>query len=169
MHVEKTKVVAGSIRKLLRRGAQSHVANLIFKLHPGDVSHIMFELNERDQVSLFAVLLKGKLGLAAEVLSNLGFERSKHLLAAISPSEIAKVLQELETDDRADFIAALPEDIAEEVLEHMRREDFGRCDKGEAIKRGTLALRQRNPLGERAIDWLCGDRGIVLGPRTVGQ
>jgi magnesium transporter len=123
MHLERTRVVAGSVRKLLRRSAYSHVANLLVKLHPGDISNIMAELNERDQLSVFSVLMKSERELAAETLSSLGIDRSLNLLKSISPGEVAKVLQELETDDRADFIAALPDEIAEEVLEKMGLEE----------------------------------------------
>jgi len=122
MHVERIRVVTGSVRKLLRRGAHSHVANLLIKVHPGDISHIMSELTERDQVSVFMVLMRNERALAAEVLSHLGAERSLPLLKAVSAEQIARVLQELETDDRAEFIAALPEEISHDVLERMRVE-----------------------------------------------
>ncbi len=122
MQIEKAKVMAGSVRKLLRRGAYGHIVNLLGKLRPADISHILFELNDRDKVSVFTVLMKHDRELAAESLSDLGVEKGISILTALSPSELAKVLQELETDDRAVFVAALPEQIAEEVLERMRVE-----------------------------------------------
>ncbi len=122
MQFEKAKVMAGSVRKLLRRSAYGHVVNLLAKLRPADISHILFELNDRDKLSVFSVLMKHDRELAAESLSDLGVEKGLDLLTALSPSEIAKVLQELETDDRAVFVSALPDDIAEQVLERMRVE-----------------------------------------------
>ena len=58
MHVEKLMVMANSVRKLLRRGAQGHAARLVQKLHPGDISQIIQELNDRDQLRIFSLLVK---------------------------------------------------------------------------------------------------------------
>ncbi len=123
MHVEKMKVMAGSVRKLLRRRASGHVVNLLAKLHPGDISNVLLELNDRDQQAVFSVLIEREKRLAALALTDLGIERSVGLLTAMAPAETAKVLQEMETDDRALFVSSLPKDIAEQVLEQMRLEE----------------------------------------------
>ncbi len=117
------KVLAGTVRKLLRRRASGHVINLLAKLHPGDISNILQELNDRDQLAVFSLLVERERRLAALALTDLGIERCVHLLLAIPPAEVAKVLQEMETDDRALFVSSLPAEIAEEVLEQMRLEE----------------------------------------------
>ncbi len=123
MHVEKMKVMASSVRKLLRRGAQSHAARLVQKLHPGDISQIIQELNDRDQLRIFSLLVQANRELAAGALTDLGQERGIVLLTSLSGREAALLLQELETDDRAAFISALPEDLANQVLDTMGLEE----------------------------------------------
>ena len=123
MHVEKLMVMANSVRKLLRRGAQGHAARLVQKLHPGDISQIIQELNDRDQLRIFSLLVKEDLELAAEALTDLGLERGIALLTALSGRETSRLLQELETDDRAAFVSALPEELANQVLDTMRLEE----------------------------------------------
>ena len=123
MHVEKMMVMASSVRKLLRRGAQSHAARLIQKLHPGDISQIIQELNDRDQLRIFSLLVKENRDLAAEALTDLGLDRGIAVLTALSGTEISLLLQELETDDRAAFVSALPEELAHQVLDTMRLEE----------------------------------------------
>ncbi len=124
MHLEKTKVLAGSVRRLLRRDASSHVINLLAKLRSGDISNILLELADRDQRSVFGLLMRHDKRHAAEALNDLGVEMGLDLLLVLPPNEIASVLQELETDDQAVFIAALPEEVSEQVLEAMRLEEL---------------------------------------------
>ncbi len=115
--------MASSVRKLLRRGAHAHAIRLVQKLHPGDISQVIQEFNHPDQVRLFALLVKEDRELAAEALTDLGLEQGVALLTALSAHETSRLLQEVETDDRAAFISALPEELADQVLETMRLEE----------------------------------------------
>ncbi|MGH9339248.1 MAG: magnesium transporter [Acidobacteriota bacterium] len=120
MLTHKSQVMAGSVRKLLRRNAYGHVANLLAKLRPGDICNVMVELSEPEQTTIFSVLMKRDRHRAAETLNDMGLERGLELLQKFSSEEISEVLQELQTDDAAVFISALPEEIAQQVLERMR-------------------------------------------------
>ncbi len=122
MHVERMKIMAGSVRKLIRRRAFGHVVNLLEKLRPADISKILLDLIDRDRLAVFSTLMKHDRKLAALALTDLGLE-SGRLLQSIPPADVAKVLQELETDDRAGFISLLPPETADEVLELMRGEE----------------------------------------------
>ncbi len=115
--------MASSVRKLLRRGAHAHAIRLVQKLHPGDISQVIQEFNHPDQVRLFALLVKEDRELAAEALTDLGLEQGVALLTALSAHETSRLLQEVETDDRAAIISALPEELADQVLETMRLEE----------------------------------------------
>ena len=48
MRAQKVNVMAKSVRKLLRRGADRQVINFLGKLRPGDISSTMLELSERE-------------------------------------------------------------------------------------------------------------------------
>lgn len=123
MRNQKAHVLAASVRKLLRRNAYGHVANLVLKLRSGDISHIMIDLSLREQASLFSILLSRDRHLAAETLNDLGLEVGLEILKQVPPQEVTNVLQELASDDAAVFISALPEELASEVLERMRAEE----------------------------------------------
>ena len=123
MHVQKIRVMTGSIRRLLRRNAHSHVTNLLVKLRPADVCSIMLDLSDRHQNSVFSLLRQHDRSLAAETLKAFGPERGLDLLADLSTEDTTKVLQELESDSAAVFISALPDEIADQVLDGMRREE----------------------------------------------
>ncbi|RPI27314.1 MAG: magnesium transporter [Acidobacteria bacterium] len=120
MQAQKVQMAGGSVRKLLRRNAHGHVANLLAKFRSADVATIITSLTEPERVSVFSILMKRNRALAAETLNDLGPERGLELLAPLKSNEISEVLQELETDDAAVFISALPDQTAQEVLEQMR-------------------------------------------------
>jgi magnesium transporter len=123
MQVQRAQALAGTVRKLLRRNAYSRVANILVKLRPGDISHIMRELNEREQISVFTLLMRRDRPLAAEALNDLGLERGLEILNRLTSDEISQVLQELASDDATVFVSALPEELANEVLQKMRVEE----------------------------------------------
>jgi len=116
-------VTSKSVRDLLERGEKHRLADVLGNLRPGDISSIMMELNEKEQSSVFSILVQHDRRLAAETLKVLGVEPGLDLLNQISSEEISKVLQELETDAATVFVSALPEENAQEVLEQMDVEE----------------------------------------------
>ena len=115
--------MAGSVQKLLRRKAYSHVTNLLAKLRAADIYSIMMAMNEREQRSVFSILMERDRQLAAETLKTLGLEWGLDLLIQRPSEEISQVIQEMESDAAAQFISALPEEVAQEVLERMDTEE----------------------------------------------
>jgi len=116
-------VTSKSVRDLLERGEKHRLVDVLGNLRPGDISSIMMELNEKEQSSVFSILVQHDRRLAAETLKVLGVEPGLDLLNQISSEEISKVLQELETDSATVFVSALPEENAQEVLEQMDVEE----------------------------------------------
>ena len=111
--------MAGSVQKLLRRNAYNHITNLLAKLRAADISSIMLEMSDREQRSVFSILMERDRQLAAETLKTLGLEWGLDLLIQRPSEEISEVIQEMESDAAASFISALPEEVAQEVLEKM--------------------------------------------------
>ena len=119
MRTRRVNVLAGSVQKLLRRNAYSHVTNLLAKLRAADISSIMLEMSDREQRSVFSILMERDRQLAAETLKTLGLEWGLDLLLQRPSEEISEVIQEMESDAAALFISALPGEVARQVLEKM--------------------------------------------------
>ncbi len=119
MRNRRVNVLAGSVQKLLRRNAYSHVTNLLAKLRAADISSIMLEMSDREQRSVFSILMERDRQLAAETLKTLGLEWGLDLLLQRPSEEISEVIQEMESDAAASFISALPGEVARQVLEKM--------------------------------------------------
>ena len=121
-------VVLDSVKRLLRIGATANLLNLLQKQHPADLGQIFGELHENERQAAFTVLVERQPKLAMESVSELGPERGATLLAGRSAEEIAKLVQEIASDDAAALIDHLPEELSNEVLELMRRRESGQVE-----------------------------------------
>src|ERR1044072_6781513 len=101
MAQRKIDVVLDSVRRLIRLGATANLVNLLHKQHPADLAQVFGELGEKDRVTAFWLLVPRNGNLATEALAQLGPEAGAALLADRSAEEIARLLQELPSDDAA--------------------------------------------------------------------
>ncbi len=121
-------VVLDSVKRLLRIGATANLLNLLQKQHPADLGQIFGELLESERQAAFTVLVERQPKLAMESASELGPERGAALLSGRSAEEIAKLVQEIASDDAAALVDHLPEELSSEVLELMRRRESGQVE-----------------------------------------
>jgi magnesium transporter len=118
-------LILESVRRLLRMGATPNLLNLLQKQHPADLAQIFSELPERERHATFNVLVERNAKLAMETLSELGPERGGELLALRSAEEIARLVQEIASDDAAVLIDRLPEELSAAVLTLIRPKPGG--------------------------------------------
>ena len=92
-----------------------------------------------------------------ETVSEMGPEPGAQLLAGRSAEEIAKLLQEIPSDDAAALIDYLPEELSPEVLELMRRRESGQVESlleygeqtaGRIMNPSVFALSEDLTVGE---------------------
>ncbi len=119
-------LVLDSVKRLLRIGATGNLLNLLQKQHPADLAQIFSELpSDKDRVAAFSLLAERNGRLAMEAVSELGPEAGAALLATRSAEEIAKLAQEIPSDDAAALIDYLPEELSAAVLDLMRPKESG--------------------------------------------
>lgn len=105
-----------SVRRLLRMGATPNLINLLQKQHPSDLAQIFAELSEKERHAAFNILVERNGRLAMEALSELGPEKGAELLSLRSAEEIARLSQEVASDDAAALIEGLNDDLRLAVL-----------------------------------------------------
>jgi len=123
MPLTRTPLLAETVRKLVTRGAYVNAYKILNRLHPSDIADILGDLSEQLRRELFKTLYQRDLSLASEALSELGPERGAVILAEMSTQQISLILQELDPDDAADFVADLPQELQEEILGAMRTKE----------------------------------------------
>jgi magnesium transporter len=119
------ELVVDSVKRLLRIGATSNLLNLLQKQHPADLARIFGDLQDKDREAAFSLLADRNGRLAMEAVSELGHEAGAALLATRSAEEIAKLAQEIPSDDAAALIDNLPEELSAAVLHLMRPKESG--------------------------------------------
>src|SRR5687767_4923565 len=118
-------LVLDSVKRLLRIGATANLLNLLQKQHPADLAQVFNELPDKEREATFALLAERNGRLAMEAVSELGPEAGAALLATRSAEEIAKLAQEIPSDDAAALIDYLPEELSAAVLNPMRPKESG--------------------------------------------
>ena len=106
-------VVLDSVKRLLRIGATANLLNLLQKQHPADLAQIFRSLLDNERQAVFSILVERNGRLAMETVSEMGPEQGAQLLTGRSAEEIAKLLQEIPSDDAAALIDYLPEELSQ--------------------------------------------------------
>jgi len=115
----KLQLLSETTRRLIRRQATANIKRIIVKTHPADIAHLFEYLNEREQRVIFDLIADSE--KAAEVLSEIDKANSAQLLKDMDRPRITEILHAMSSDDRADFISELPEELAQEVLSLMAK------------------------------------------------
>ncbi len=120
MQSDRNKILVDSIKRLLRRGAISHLLKIVNKTHAADLSTVFPSISLSDQHNLFEMIKdteqKGVLFSELEEDIFLNFTEGMEI------DEIVEILETMPTDDVADLIGRLPEEMSDAILEKMKRE-----------------------------------------------
>ncbi|MEA3545964.1 MAG: magnesium transporter [Thermodesulfobacteriota bacterium] len=118
MHEHKMKVLQGSIRKLLHRGAIPNLKNALGKIHPADIAHLFRYFEYYEQKML--IELVPELGRVADVMAELDADSVPGLAELLDKDYLTSIVREMANDDSAVFIRCLPDELAEEILTHLQ-------------------------------------------------
>jgi magnesium transporter len=114
------KILIETIKRLLRRDAVSHLRKIVNKTHAADLAAVFPSLSVSQQHKLFDMIdnneQKGVLfsGLDKDIF--LSFIEGRAL------NDTVEVLEHMPTDDVADLIEGLPEEMADAILKKMKNE-----------------------------------------------
>lgn len=120
MHEQKIQVLHGSVSKLLRRGATTHLKKALGKIHPADIAHLLryYELHEQK----ILLELVPDVQRAADVMSEMEPETWPDLAELLDIEYLISIVHEMADDDGAVFLRSLPEELAEEILAKLHDE-----------------------------------------------
>ncbi len=120
MQFEITRDYVDQLKKLIEEKNTKEVEHLMEDLHPADIAEIMEDLSTEDAKFIF-LLLDGE--QASDVLVEIPENDRRRFLKELPPEYIAsKFIEFMDSDDAADVVADLDEDLKIEVLNEI--EDF---------------------------------------------
>jgi magnesium transporter len=163
-------LIIESVRRLLRMGATANLLNLLQKQHPADLAQILAEIPEKERLAAFNTLVEKNGKLAMETLSELGPESGAVLISLRSAEEIARLAQEIPSDDAAALIEGLPDELRVAVLDLLRPKqgagvsellEYEEKTAGRLMNPNVFALSEDLTAGE-AIAALQGSRDVEM-------
>lgn len=111
-----------TIQRLLRMGATSNAKNLITKLHPTDIASIIPLFPEEDQDRILSYLNDNK--KIADIFSRLGSSfLNNYLKNHPDHARVAKILEMVASDDRADLLKELNDEDVQTLLSLMTQDN----------------------------------------------
>jgi len=119
MQTDRNKILVESIKRLLRRGATTHLGNIVNKTHAADLSVVFHSLSLMQQRKLFDMItdIEQKGILFSELDEDTFFD----LIEEMKLEDIAEILEQMPTDDVADLLGRLPEEKSDAILEKMKK------------------------------------------------
>jgi len=114
-------ILTESIKRLLRRGATTHLTKIVNKAHAADLALVFRSMTLAHQKKLFSMIKdieqKGDLFSALESKVLLDFIENMRL------DDVVEVMNNMASDDVADLLGKLPQKKADAILEKMEAED----------------------------------------------
>lgn len=114
-------VILDMVRRLNRRGATEHLSKLIVKTHPADMAWVYRHCTETERNAVFTIMVKSE--MVGEFFSELDSPLVIDLVTGLTPQYMAEILSEMPSDDAVDILDVIPEQLAEDIREHMGKKD----------------------------------------------
>lgn len=120
MYGERNKILTDSIKRLLRRGAKTHLRKIMNKTHAADLAIVFRSLSLLNQHELLDLIddINGKGALFGE----LDEETFLDIVEDLELDQIVEILEHMATDDVADLLGRLPDEKSDAILERMKKE-----------------------------------------------
>jgi len=119
MQTDRNKILVESVKRLLRRGATTHLGNIVNKTHAADLSVVFRSLSFSQQRKLFNMITDTE--QKGIMFSELDADTFLDLIEEMKLEDIVEILEQMPTDDVADLLGRLPEEKSDAILEKMKK------------------------------------------------
>nr|WP_319490861.1 magnesium transporter [uncultured Desulfobacter sp.] len=121
MQKEQILILENSITRLLRRGANKQLLNIIKKTHMADLSIIFEHLTPLNQEKLFNLLDNpDDIGL---LFSHLSEKTFVEFVKIVNFDKLVTVFDHMASDDAAELLGCLDEELSDKILSKMKKEE----------------------------------------------
>ncbi len=119
MSTDRNRILVDSIKRLMRRGAVSHLAKIVNKTHAADLSVVFRSLSLSQQRELFSLITD--IEQKGILFSELDEDTFQDLIEDMKIEDIVRILESMPADDVADIIGRLPEEKSKTILDKMKK------------------------------------------------
>jgi magnesium transporter len=114
------------LSQALDSGRLGPVRRLVNTLSPAEIGHLLESLPPAKRVVMWGLVDPEDDG---EVLLHVGDEVREGLIADMDPDELVAAVEDLDIDDLADLVEDLPDQVIDELLRSMDRENRDRLEQ----------------------------------------
>lgn len=104
----------------MNRNKLDDALQILADLHPADIADLLEALQESEKIDIFKRL---NTVTASEVMAHLSEFSRDQILPDLSPRRLGEIVDELDSDDAADLLTGVPEEVVEKVLARIEAED----------------------------------------------
>ena len=119
MPIDRSEFLA-KLKSALDQDQVEDAIQLLTDLHPADIADLLEALEESEKIKLFKGL---DATLAPEVIAHLSEYSREQILSDLSHRRLGQIVDEMDSDDAADLLTGVPEDVVEKVLARIDAED----------------------------------------------
>ncbi|MDX2501195.1 MAG: magnesium transporter [Deltaproteobacteria bacterium] len=119
MPTDRNRILVESIKRLLRRGATSHLGKIVNKTHAADLSVVFRSLSLVQQRKLFGQI--SDVEQKGILFAELDEDTFQDLIDDMKVEDIVRILESMPADDVADIIGRLPEEKSQTILDKMKK------------------------------------------------
>ncbi len=113
------------INAAIERGNMRDVQRLLDTLHPAEIAHLLESLPTDKRESVWELVPSQ---INGEVLLHLTEDVRTALIRKMDPEELVAATEHLETDDLADILPEMPDDVVQEILLTMEYQERQRLE-----------------------------------------
>jgi magnesium transporter len=155
MENDRNKILVESIKRLLRRGAVTHLRKIANKTHAADLSAVFRTLSFSNQRKLFDLI--EDIEQKGVLFSDLDEDSLQNFIEGMELDDIVVILEQMPADDVVDLIGRLPEEKSDAILEKMKKEgsrevedllSYGDDTAGGIMVPDFIALKEDNTAKE---------------------
>ncbi|WP_321491947.1 magnesium transporter [uncultured Desulfobacter sp.] len=121
MQKEQIQILETSITRLLRRGANRQLLNIIKKTHMADLSIVFENMTPLNREKLFNLLDNPE--DIALLFSHLSENTFVEIVKIVDFDKLVTVFDHMPSDDAADLLGCLDEELSDKILSKMKKEE----------------------------------------------
>ena len=130
MRFQLTTELTQQVTQLIAEDKGEELRELLHDYHFADLAELLEEVDSAQATYIFRAL---ESELTSEALMELDEDLREKILDGLSPKEIAKEVQEMDSDDAADVLAELDDDVQQKVIDSIN-DDVLAADIVELLK-----------------------------------
>ena len=119
MPIDRSEFLA-KLKSALDQDQVEDAIQLLTNLHPADIADLLEALEESEKINLFKGL---DATLAPEVIAHLSEYSREQILSDLSHRRLGQIVDEMDSDDAADLLTGVPDEVVEKVLSRIDAED----------------------------------------------